>query len=201
MSNNDHESPLDVENSKPKRVLTEVQRLAFLKGREKRMANIEKKRQEKIEQSEEIVAAAEPKPKAVRRRTVKSKKETTMETPIPVKPVEPPITPADDFESDNESVENYEALPEMPVLRRQTNKDQAEKIAEIILERIRKEEQEKASIQPPPAVKKSRKSSSVPRVAKKTRTVTRSRSQSEPVRPGEDDPYPMRIPERSFNWM
>ncbi len=80
MSNNDHESPLDVENSKPKRVLTEVQRLAFLKGREKRMANIEKKRQEKIEQSEEIVAAAEPKPKAVRRRTVKSKKETTMET-------------------------------------------------------------------------------------------------------------------------
>lgn len=31
---------------KPKRVLTEAQRLAFLKGREKRMANIEKKKLE-----------------------------------------------------------------------------------------------------------------------------------------------------------
>ena len=34
---------------KPKRVLTEAQRLAFEKGREKRMANLEKKRQEKLE--------------------------------------------------------------------------------------------------------------------------------------------------------
>lgn len=34
---------------KPKRVLTEAQRLAFLKGRETRMANLEKKRLEKEE--------------------------------------------------------------------------------------------------------------------------------------------------------
>lgn len=34
---------------KPKRVLTEAQRLAFLKGREKRLANIERKRQEQME--------------------------------------------------------------------------------------------------------------------------------------------------------
>jgi len=40
-----------MEESKPKRVLTEAQRLAFLKGREKRMANIEKKRLEKLESS------------------------------------------------------------------------------------------------------------------------------------------------------
>lgn len=40
---------------KPKRVLTEAQRLAFLKGREKRMANIEKRRLEK----EEAEAATE----------------------------------------------------------------------------------------------------------------------------------------------
>lgn len=39
---------------KPKRVLTEAQRLAFLKGREKRMANIERKRQEKKEAEEEM---------------------------------------------------------------------------------------------------------------------------------------------------
>lgn len=35
---------------KPKRQLTEAQRLAFMKGREKRLANIEKRRQEKLEQ-------------------------------------------------------------------------------------------------------------------------------------------------------
>lgn len=34
---------------KPKRVLTEAQRLAFMKGREKRLANLERKRQEKLE--------------------------------------------------------------------------------------------------------------------------------------------------------
>jgi len=41
-----------MEEAKPKRVLTEAQRLAFLKGREKRMANIEKK---KLEQQEMFV--------------------------------------------------------------------------------------------------------------------------------------------------
>jgi len=40
------------EITKPKRVLTEAQRLAFLKGREKRMANIERRRQEKAEAQE-----------------------------------------------------------------------------------------------------------------------------------------------------
>jgi hypothetical protein len=44
---------------KPKRVLTEAQRLAFLKGREKRMANIEKRRLEKEEQKQ---VEAEPIP-------------------------------------------------------------------------------------------------------------------------------------------
>lgn len=39
----------DVITDKPKRQLTEAQRLAFLKGREKRMMNIEMRRQEKLE--------------------------------------------------------------------------------------------------------------------------------------------------------
>lgn len=34
--------------TKPKKVLTEAQRLAFIKGREKRMANIAKRREEKL---------------------------------------------------------------------------------------------------------------------------------------------------------
>lgn len=57
---------------KPKRVLTEAQRLAFLKGREKRMANIEKKRLEK----EELKAAA-----------VASKSPDPAPSPVPPKPV------------------------------------------------------------------------------------------------------------------
>jgi len=49
---------------KPKKVLTEAQRLAFLKGREKRMANIEKKRLEKEELKE--VEAPPPMPELKR---------------------------------------------------------------------------------------------------------------------------------------
>jgi hypothetical protein len=54
----------DMPAPKPKKVLTEAQRLAFLKGREKRMANIEKKRLEKEEakQVEEAPAPTETKP-------------------------------------------------------------------------------------------------------------------------------------------
>lgn len=37
------------QEQKPKRVLTEAQRLAFLKGREKRLANLERRRLEKME--------------------------------------------------------------------------------------------------------------------------------------------------------
>lgn len=40
---------ISVKTGKPKKVLTEAQRLAFMKGREKRMANLEKRRQEKLE--------------------------------------------------------------------------------------------------------------------------------------------------------
>ena len=56
----------DIAAPKPKKVLTEAQRLAFLKGREKRMANLEKKRLEKMEALEptpsEPVSAAVPPP-------------------------------------------------------------------------------------------------------------------------------------------
>lgn len=40
---------VSIPKTKPKRELTEAQKLAFLKGREKRLANIEKKRLEKEE--------------------------------------------------------------------------------------------------------------------------------------------------------
>lgn len=63
---------------KPKKVLTEAQRLAFLKGREKRMANLEKKRLEKLEAfQQEPTPAQEPLP-----------------PPPPVEPQAPPPPPA-----------------------------------------------------------------------------------------------------------
>lgn len=59
---------------KPKRVLTEAQRLAFLKGREKRMANIEKRRQEKLEmqkmmeeETAQLTTESPPSPPVLRR--------------------------------------------------------------------------------------------------------------------------------------
>lgn len=60
-------SKTEVQEAKPKRVLTEAQRLAFIKGREKRLANLERKRQEKLEAeqsvqpTEERVSTTEPK--------------------------------------------------------------------------------------------------------------------------------------------
>lgn len=56
------ESAPDMAATKPKKVLTEAQRLAFLKGREKRMANIEKKRLEKEEAKQVEEPAPEPPP-------------------------------------------------------------------------------------------------------------------------------------------
>lgn len=50
----------EVSIPKPKRELTEAQKLAFLKGREKRLANIEKKRLEKEEAAANTVAEPEP---------------------------------------------------------------------------------------------------------------------------------------------
>lgn len=40
---------ISLKTGKPKKILTEAQRLAFMKGREKRLANLEKRRQEKLE--------------------------------------------------------------------------------------------------------------------------------------------------------
>lgn len=67
----------EIGESKPKRQLTEVQRLAFLKGREKRLANIEKRRQEQIEEKQHIEESVKepstppPKPKRERKPRVK----------------------------------------------------------------------------------------------------------------------------------
>lgn len=52
---------VSIPKTKPKRELTEAQKLAFLKGREKRLANIEKKRLEKEEAAETVAKIVTPK--------------------------------------------------------------------------------------------------------------------------------------------
>lgn len=57
-----------ISTEKPKKVLTEAQRLAFLKGREKRMANLEKKKLADLEIASASVSPS-PKKTTVKRQT------------------------------------------------------------------------------------------------------------------------------------
>ena len=50
---------METPEPKPKRQLTEAQRLAFMKGREKRLANLAKKREEKMNLNEDIKSPPE----------------------------------------------------------------------------------------------------------------------------------------------
>jgi hypothetical protein len=86
--------------------LTEAQRLAFLKGREKRMANLEKKKLEAAEQemfaseakSEPVPDMVEtppvPKPKVKRTKTIKPKVEVKVKVEPDPDPVPEPETAA-----------------------------------------------------------------------------------------------------------
>lgn len=83
---------------KPKKVLTEAQRLAFLKGREKRLANIETKKMEKLEalqnekQEEKIEEIQEKNSKPV-----PPKAEPKTEEPPPPVPTATPVPDIDDI--------------------------------------------------------------------------------------------------------
>ena len=79
----------EVGESKPKRQLTEVQRLAFLKGREKRLANIEKKRQEKLEEETAMRTQTDipPSPVKVKKERKPRTKKNVEEPPPPPPPV------------------------------------------------------------------------------------------------------------------
>lgn len=77
------DSAPDMAAAKPKKVLTEAQRLAFLKGREKRMANIEKKRLEK-EEAKQVEEAPAPAPEPIPEMpTLKRAEPRSTSTPTP----------------------------------------------------------------------------------------------------------------------
>ena len=120
---------------KPKKVLTEAQRLAFLKGREKRMANIEKKRLEK----EEVKEMEMPPPLPVTRtKTTAPEPEAAVEPAAAAAPKEVPRTqtPEPKMHLDENKIADtvaervwlklQEAKPKRkPYTRRETNSESA----------------------------------------------------------------------------
>lgn len=102
-----HENEETKAQEKPKRQLTEAQRLAFLKGREKRMANLEVKRQEKEEALKAgLMSPPPPKRKApavtmddsyadiIAQRVIDKLSSVRMPTPSPSPPKKPSTAPA-----------------------------------------------------------------------------------------------------------
>ena len=125
--------------AKPKRELTEAQRLAFLKGREKRMANIEKSRLAKLEFQEMGSTDNDVKPppekKARKPRAMK------IQTPIPEEIQKPPeisnVIPEENMKTPEKSDTTPPVvIPEIPTLTRQTNQVDEEKIAAIVADKI-----------------------------------------------------------------
>lgn len=184
---NEDAAELQDEQSKPKRVLTEAQRLAFLKGREKRMANIERKRQEKLEaESVNHDPIIHPTP--------------SIPEPDPDPEPKPETTP---LREENDVLDQQpttpvkveEPIPVMPTLRRHANSDEtAKKIADLILERMEMGKRAAPENTTPPP-KKSRgrpRTKEVP-----IRELLSSEEDSSPSPP----PTTYVPPQRVFNWM
>lgn len=117
---------------KPKRVLTEAQRLAFLKGREKRMANIEKKRLEKLEVEEAMKKPIEPLQVAE-----ETKPTTTPPDAALPKLTSPPPSP-----------------PKLKIHKRTRQLPLEERVASRVVEELSKQQQQKTPSEEPPAKKK-----------------------------------------------
>lgn len=109
--------------TKAKKVLTEAQRLAFLKGREKRLANIETKRMEKVEAMENATQEDAP-PKV---------KPKTKAKPEPVPPVE---TKQEEPEPEPES-EPEPKVEEKPIVE----PPNIDAIVQQVMSRIKKQEE------------------------------------------------------------
>jgi hypothetical protein len=168
--------PPDTSVAKPKRVLTEAQRLAFMKGREKRLSNIarRKEEQQEVQEMEEVPPTPHkniipPKPRVVR-----------------AKPIDTPVDD-DDGLGDN--------IPDMPPLKRETKTDDdphhhtAKKIADMVMEQMRARD---AELMPPPKKR-------VPRAPRKP--VVARRYESPPDSPSSGSSGGYDIPQRTFNWM
>lgn len=145
---------------KPKRVLTEAQRLAFLKGRETRMANLEKKRLEKEEALfvERVSTVPETKETTVAETTnnIEKPKLKRQKKPVDVKldlqPISQTVTPKM-VENSNEKDASPEQPPSVTPIQAPTafqiDEDKiAEKVANHVYAKIASSKQPRKSRNP-----------------------------------------------------
>jgi len=167
-------------DDQPKKTLTEAQRLAFLKGREKRMANIEKKRLEDEEKKAIETQTFSPPPKPKMKRQPKVKPE----------PIQIPATP-DETKSDPTPEHILTPIPstrtkalsdgDIDVMVSKIMSKIDTQIGDTILDKLMNSLPKAAPQEPPP--KKPRK----PRAKKE---------------PGKnDDTKPAVVPTNNFTWM
>jgi hypothetical protein len=179
----------DMSDLRPKRVLSEAQRLAFLKGREKRMANLEKKRLEKQEAAmasqdfELPPAPAEPKkPRKSRTKKISSDPGTLSPATVITIDSEPVIEPKQEPEPEPETRPEPEpqskgALPNIPPF-------DEDKFAEKVVAKLK----DSMSMPPPP-----------PKLVTRRRKTTPGAKVTKAVRvPDQEDAIP---PYNNFSWL
>lgn len=167
-------------DDQPKKTLTEAQRLAFLKGREKRMANIEKKRLEDEEKKAIETQTFSPPSKPKMKRQPKVKPE----------PIQVPITP-DETKSDPTPEHISTPIPstrsqalsdgDIDVMVSKIMSKIDTQIGDTIMDKLINSLPKAASQEPPP--KKPRK----------------PRAKKEPGK--KDDTKPVVVPTNNFTWM
>lgn len=174
--------------------LTEAQRLAFLKGREKRMANIEKAKLEKAEKAEmEQMIPPPPKPKVTRKpRKTKEVKEEPVPAQVKTDPDPDPSEAATEPETDpDEPVKTSQTpvsetkAPSTPAYYEFDQDAFANKIVNMLVQKGMGYNSDVSGIVPP---KPKKLKPSKPAVKKTTTN-----------RPGTPTPTPTIQP--SFNWM
>lgn len=187
------------DETKPKRVLTEAQRLAFLKGREKRMANIEMKRQQLLE-TEPVELPPVPESPTT---DVPDESPATDEDVPPI-PILKRQTNVDVLPDQNELTE----IPKSPVQQRGhlsaiANDDQdimARKIADYVFEKFQLTEVDNIGLDMPESPPKKKKVTIAGASRIKTSTKQRTTSSSSISSRELKTPVVEPIPQRSFSW-
>lgn len=119
-----------ISQEKPKKVLTEAQRLAFLKGREKRMANLEKKRLADLEIASASMSPPPSKPK-LKRQTNKLE-----ENSIPVQETKPQEQPPSEANDTKPSTPPPPPPPSALAPQKKTAEYDPDEIVERIMKRL-----------------------------------------------------------------
>ena len=172
---------------KPKRVLTEAQRLAFLKGREKRLANIETRRMEKLEAMENAVQEDDMPPPAPKKKPRTTKVKVKTESPTAKKIQEPEPDPEPEPEPKTEPKSEPETKETKETKQSETGPTNIDAIIQEVMSRMK----EKESVSTP-----------IPKQAHKRPYVRRQPPVNIPQTPPDSPPPPpSRVATKDFNWM